>query len=462
MARTPFKIWGILFAGWSLFAAWQFYSWKTEQFLIRETVRQQAHSVMNALTGGILSHRRLGWFVQQQLNSILLGLAETPDVLAVEVATIDGGTLVAAGEMELLPAPRERSPGEYWDPIGFRLVEVLVIEPGMAGELPARGPGRGTGRGGGQGSGEVVTHPEDPSFDQLRSEGGELITTLVLDRQRTDALLVGAGWSHAIATLAGGLMLIGLGIVWQGNLRLIEERGRSERLELESQHYRDLSQAAAGLAHETRNPLGLVRGWAERITHADATPDERAEQGKMLIEECDRVTARINEFLSFARPTSMVLSGVDPIGLGKELQAILQPDLDAKEMTMTVRSDDSVGDLQADRELLRQALFNLLQNAIQASQPGASIDLCIGLDPQHCGRIDIQDRGPGVAEDQIDSLFSPYFTTRERGAGLGLAIVRRIAVAHHWTASYLPRPGGGSIFRLEGMTREIETDNSDR
>ncbi len=265
-----------------------------------------------------------------------------------------------------------------------------------------------------------------------------------------------------MATLAGGLMLIGLGIVWRSNLRLLAERGRAELLEIESLHYRDLSRSAAGLAHETRNPLGLVRGWAERMTSLDATPEERQAQGRMLIEECDRVTARINEFLSFARPCELELTAVWPAELGAELKAILEPDLEAQQIKLTIDTESDVGSLRVDRELLRQALFNLIQNAIQSSAMGDTINLCIGHDESGRGRLDVMDRGPGVAVDQVDSLFSPYFTTRAAGTGLGLAIVRRIAVAHGWRASYLPREGGGSIFRLEGIICGREANHLSR
>ncbi len=121
MGKSRLTIWGILILAWMAFAAWQYYSWRTEQFLIRETVRQQADSVMQALTGGILSHRRLGRFVQQQLQGILVGLAEAGDVLAVEVATPDGRSLVAAGDSQLLPSTRKLEPGALLGAVRFSI-----------------------------------------------------------------------------------------------------------------------------------------------------------------------------------------------------------------------------------------------------------------------------------------------------------------------------------------------------
>ena len=98
--------------------------------------------------------------------------------------------------------------------------------------------------------------------------------------------------------------------------------------------------------------------------------------------------------------------------------------------------------IRADREMLRQALFNLLQNAVQSSPDGATVEiaLCRGQGGQ--SRIEVADAGPGVAVDAVDSLFTPYFTTRANGTGLGLAIVRRIAAAHGWRARRREWPGG--------------------
>jgi signal transduction histidine kinase len=455
MGRSPRTIWGVLVLAWLALAVWQFLSWRHEQFLIRETVHQQAHSVMNALTGGIRSHRRLGRFVQMQLSGILEGLAATPDVLAVEVLTGDGHRLVSAGDTTLLKGPSPMVPGGSWEPVGFRLVEQFEVEGSPVGESH----GHPAGPGGGFGFGRL--EQENELFDQLRSEGGVLLTVLLLDRSRADALFAGAIRSHGIAAIAGGLVLIGLGIAWRSNLRLVAERARSELLELETQHYRDLGQSAAGLAHETRNPLGLIRGWAERLATSVDDPQKQKDQARILIEECDRVTARINEFLAFTRPYQPETEAVSPSKLAEELRDILQPDLESKQITLNILGQDESVRVAADRELLRQALFNLLQNAIQSSPRSAEVEIRIGGDASGTCCIEVADRGPGVAAEQVESLFSPYFTTREAGTGLGLAIVRKIAFAHGWAACYNPRDGGGSIFSLEGLTDGSQTNHSD-
>ena len=350
--------------------------------------------------------------------------------------------------------------GGYWEPEGFRLVERFEVEPSPAGDSYGHAPGT---RGGfGLDRAESDSSASSELFDQLRREGGVLVSVLLLDRSRADALLTGAIWSHGIATLAGGLVLIGLGVAWRGNVRLVAERGRSELLELEARHYRDLSQSAAGLAHETRNPLGLIRGWAERLSGSVEDSEAHQRKSRVLVEECDRVTARINEFLAFTRPYQPKMTPVCPEHLAEELRMIMEPDVEAKQITMSVHARRETESVSADRELLRQALFNLLQNAVQSSPPSSEVEIRIGSDARGVAKIEVADRGPGVPAEQIESLFTPYFTTRPGGTGLGLAIVRKIAFAHGWTACYNSRAGGGSIFSLEGLTDAGRTNHPDR
>ena len=142
-------------------------------------------------------------------------------------------------------------------------------------------------------------------------------------------------------------------------------------------HLRELSQAAAGLAHETRNPLGLIRGWTQRLAQAAMPEAERQKHTSALIEECDRVTARINQFLAFARPRDPEIESIDIRNMVEEMAMIMQPDLESRQLQLVGHVAPSAGGLKADRELLRQLIFNLLQNAVQFAPAGSTIDLTV-------------------------------------------------------------------------------------
>ncbi len=449
MRWQKFGVYVVLLATWAAFAAWQYRGYLHERQLIRETLHQQAHSVMNALVGGIRSHRRLGRFFEAQLEGMLDELVKADDVLAVAVASDQGR--IAAGRMELVDLPSSAEPGDHWDPAGFRLVEAFHLAPtgtNADDEPPAGRAGRGRMGFGGPGRGFGWRQEGGPPGGPF-ARGGDIVAILVLDRTRADVLTRNAARSHAFVTAGGGLVLLLIALAWRASARLIASRGRTRVLETEARHLRELSQAAAGLAHETRNPLGLIRGWTQTLAEADA--QKREQHARAVVEECDRVTARINQFLAFARPSDPAVASVDLAELLNELSTLLQPDLTAKKVTLVTDVPESARHIQADRELLRQTLFNLLQNAIEFSPEGEVVGVSSVVAENGWRRVEVADRGPGVNPEHVDSLFTPYFTTRAGGTGLGLAIVRRIAAAHGWAVSYRERPGGGSIFVLEGI-----------
>ncbi len=241
---------------WFAFAVWQYRSYRLEQELIRETLRQQAHSVSSVLVGGIRSHRRLGRFFQMQLQGMLDEVVRASDILAAAVVVGDNRLSLAAGQTQRLPAAEELQPGESWQPEGFLLIERYFVLPSPGGP----GEGMGLGGPGGRGRGLLGEAAEDDW-----SEGAEITAALLLDRQRADSLLRSSARNYGVATVAGALVLLGLALAWRTTVGWIEERSHSQLLEHDAQHHRELSQAAAGLAHETRNPLGLVRGWTERL-----------------------------------------------------------------------------------------------------------------------------------------------------------------------------------------------------
>ncbi len=442
-------IFALLLAAWVAFALWQYYGYRQAEGLIEETVHQQAHSVMNALVGGIRSHRRVGRFFEAQLQGMLEGLAQAEDIRAVSVVGIVGGsgeTYLAAGEVDLIQGEGNVEPGDYWDETGFRLVESFVIlppDPESEHFFENRGGG---GRGFGRARQGAMLDNGAPF-----SEGGQFSATLLLDRSRHDLLVSRAARSHLLMTAAAGVVILCVALVWQASVRMVAAQGKARVLEVETRHLRELSQAAAGLAHETRNPLGLIRGWTQRLVQGRWDCDQARVHGQGMLEECDRVTARINQFLTFARPADPHLCQVDPAPICEELAVILQPDLETKELQLTCEVVDEVKHVEADRELLRQAIFNLIQNAIQFAPHGDTVTIVVRRATNGSYCIDVCDRGPGVAEEDVANLFTPYFTTRPDGTGLGLAIVRHIASAHGWDVTYRPRNGGGSVFSLEGI-----------
>jgi signal transduction histidine kinase len=439
-------VYAVLLSVWGAFSAWQYRSYVRERELIEETLHQQARSVMTALVGGIQSHRRLGRFLELQLRGMLEELGKSPDVIAVSIWAGSEKPILGAGQVERLDLHGGSEPSDRWTSAGFQLIEAFDLQPPEAGAELGGGHGGGGGRGYGL---RWRTEAEDE--DSRFAAGGRFLAALLLERTRADQMNRRSAWSHAFVTGAGGLVCFCLAWVWRASVRVLEAQGRTRLLEAEARHWRELSQAAAGLAHETRNPLGLIRGWTQRLLQDESPYPDRQRHARAVLEECDRVTARINQFLAFARPCEPALAAVHPQSLVDELAVILQPDLEARRLRLDVVVAPGLTQIQADRELLRQALFNLIQNAVAFAPDGDAVTISVVGESGGSCRLDVADRGPGVPPEAVGSLFAPYFTTRSTGTGLGLAIVRRIAAAHGWEAVYRPRPGGGAIFSLQGL-----------
>lgn len=432
----------LVLAAWAALGAWQYHEYEHECQAAQETLQRQAESVMSALVGGIRSHRRLGRFFQGQLRGSLNELVASEDILAVALTTEDGQPVLSAGERELLGTSSTVTSGSFWTPTGFRFVRDFRLAPDAgAGE---HSPGGGVGWG--RGMRWWAQGEEESPF----SKGGHFYAILLLDRTQVDLQCQRAFWLRLWTVIAGGLVFVFVGLAWLATVRLVEARGHARVLETEARHLRDLSQAAAGLAHETRNPLGLIRGWTQRLAQSNL-PAEQQEQAHAVIEECDRVAARINQFLAFAKPSEPKLQAVNVEQLVKELTVLLEPDVETKGLTLEVSLSKTASVVRADREMLRQALFNLVWNAIHFTPEKGKVEIAVRKGEDETVRMEVADRGPGVPRENAAQLFTPYFTTRSNGTGLGLAIVRRIATAHGWTTGYSPRPGGGSIFWLDRM-----------
>jgi len=429
----------VLLVTWALLGLWQYREYGGERHLAEEVLTHQGEAIGNALVGGIRSHRRLGRFFEEQIQAMLNEFAGSENVLAVSLRSQDGSVRLTAGDPSQLNTLDQAQPG--WLAQGFLCEQQFKI-PADTGGTPV---GRGGGFGPGWGRGRAAAQVEDAA---PLAAGGTLVIRLLLDRSHTDQQLRGSAWLRCLLVAASGLFLLAVALAWRASIRLLDARAHTELLEVEARRLRDLSQAAAGLAHETRNPLGLIRGWVQRLTEG-GLPASQLTQAQAVIEECDRVTARINQFIAFARSRPPQAASVEIRPLVEELGVLLEPDLEAKQLVLDPSQVPPGICVEADRELLRQALFNLLGNAVQFSPRQGTIEVAATRSQDSRLRIEVADRGPGVAADAVASLFTPYFTTRPNGTGLGLAIVQQIAAVHGWQAGYRARAGGGAVFWLD-------------
>jgi len=189
----------------------------------------------------------------------------------------------------------------------------------------------------------------------------------------------------------------------------------------------NLGEMSAGIAHELRNPLGVISGYTKiLLKRADAGSVPAVEAIAKEVEVMDRI---ISDFLSFARPTELVQSEVD---LGDLLSGCIQGIEDSsKGAVRFVRDHDALPVIHGDEVLLRQSVTNLMQNAVEAMPEGGEVR--IGVHVDDVLRLSVSDTGHGMAENIRNRIFLPFYTTKERGTGLGLSIVHKVVVSHGGT-----------------------------
>jgi PAS domain S-box-containing protein len=214
---------------------------------------------------------------------------------------------------------------------------------------------------------------------------------------------------------------------------LTQLKALESQIELRSR-LSSLGEISAGIAHELRNPMGVIAGYTKLLSKkVDNSLKLTVESIANEINVMNRI---ISDFLSFAKPAELNISDVD---LKRIIENCVITLAGGKSNIKTYLDVDGLPILKGDEILLRQAFTNLIQNAVEAMPTGG--ELAIRSSMGDILEVAISDTGPGITEDMADKIFLPFFTTKDRGMGLGLSIVQKIIVSH-----------GGSIF-VDGSDR---------
>ncbi len=256
-------------------------------------------------------------------------------------------------------------------------------------------------------------------------------------------------WLRGIICLLASISAVGSGYAWRNLVKSSDLQIRLVRASELNTHLKEMNLAAAGLAHETRNPLNIIRGRAQMISKENGTVPEVRDRALEIVDEADKVAAQLNEFINYSRPREVRRS---PLQLGaviNEVVRALSYDLEEKQVKLEVRCEPIR--VQADEHLLRQALFNLLLNSIQAVNGSGQIEVVAEKRNSSEVQVEVRDNGPGVPPERRSEIFKPYFTTHKTGTGLGLAVVQQIVLAHGWDIECLPNQPNGAIFRISHL-----------
>jgi PAS domain S-box-containing protein len=210
-----------------------------------------------------------------------------------------------------------------------------------------------------------------------------------------------------------------------------------------------LGELSAGIAHEFKNALATISGYAQMI-RAEELDGEASDYANKILEQTRNITHVVTEFLKYARPLDI---GNEPVPLEPLVERVVSEIAAAKPDTQ-VRAEGTFSSVPGDESLLRQALLNLVRNAAEActnAEAGGHVVLkgeIILADGAGSQRIVILDNGSGIEQEALGKLFRPFYTTKSDGTGLGLAVVQKIIVQHGGQVEARNRPEGGAAFTI--------------
>lgn len=205
-----------------------------------------------------------------------------------------------------------------------------------------------------------------------------------------------------------------------------------------------VGELAAGLAHEIRNPIAAIRGAMEEIRSSSVSPEQQHRLINIAVRESDHLNHIISQFLDFAREPHVERTPFPVCEVVREVCELLHRECQNRQnIEITVLPCPHDCAVSGDRSQLKQVFYNIGKNAIEAMEQGGRLTVAISRDPVSVS-IRFDDEGPGIPPDQVTRIFEPFYTTKQFGVGMGLAVSMRIVTAHDGAIYVASRPTGGA------------------
>jgi signal transduction histidine kinase len=470
-------VYGMLAAIWGGLLGWQFAEHLRVSKRLHDNLIQKALAKSSTCAKLMRSRRFSGGVInRERLEGALNALVDTNELRAVELLNNAGQVVATAGVPIDLPRSTEFEGGVYWGngtvifkypiDLGTNMVPDLVIPTEEFRSMYSNSMAAASNITAAPSLNSTNPPPRRFDFRQrpywmteeeykghIEKESVQFFVVdmsaqQVLAEERSDI------WVRVIIGLLGTVAVTGFAVAWRSMIQTSELQLRLVRASEQNLHLKELSLAAAGLAHETRNPLNIIRGLAQLVAKQENVPPEVAAKSREIINETDRVTAQLNEFINYSRPREVRRAATDLSAVANEVARTLKYDLEEKKIQLEVLVEAVV--IEADEQLLRQALFNLVLNAIQAVPPQGVIRIRASRRSNEEAFIEISDNGPGVPAENRSEIFKPYFTTHTEGTGLGLSVVQQIILAHGWEIQCLANEPAGALFRVSHVKLKVK------
>ncbi len=229
----------------------------------------------------------------------------------------------------------------------------------------------------------------------------------------------------------------------RANRELKESRDRLVKTERLSA----IGEVAASVAHEIRNPLAAIGGFARSVFQTLPEDDRNKSKVKVIVEETDRLELILSGLLEFSRPAVPRFTDVDINSLVLQTIHFMDAEIDEDLIRVTYDLDPELPRVWADGQQMRQVLLNVLRNAVQAMPGGGTLTIVSRADDKEVW-VSIQDSGPGIPADEVNRIFDAFYTTKPTGSGLGLAISAQIVRNHNGRIIIQPTGGKGAKFLI--------------
>lgn len=209
----------------------------------------------------------------------------------------------------------------------------------------------------------------------------------------------------------------------------------------------DMEFSAAGLAHETKNPLSIIRGLAQQIHESSSGENHKIAED--IMESVDQATSKLGDFMAYAKARKPKIEKIEVSSLLSKITRILQ----THSSTVVFEEDYRVSYIYADKGMLKQIMTNLLLNSLEASREGGKVKISLLPGAKHACLM-IEDEGEGIDPQLLEKIFKPYVTGKPNGHGLGLAIVKRMIDLHDWKISVTSMVDKGTTVVIDHIKME--------
>jgi two-component system sensor histidine kinase HydH len=302
---------------------------------------------------------------------------------------------------------------------------------------------------------EILPRPLKNLLEELPEQGGLL--------ERDIKLTSPDGKDQIWEIIAAGLMDEGIPA---GKILLVHDATAIRELEKEvtkSRHLTSIGSLAAGVAHEIRNPLSSIKGFAVYLKEKLSGNTEDKKTAEIMIQEVERLNRVISQLIEFARPLELKKERTHFSDLVKHTLKLIDAEAQKNKITIDMEIDEDASLIEVDSDKIKQVLLNIFLNALAAMKKGGKLVIMF-LPGKSYFTVIISDTGVGIEKTDLPRIYDPYFTSKPAGTGLGLAVVQKIMEAHGGHIKVESMAGQGTkvflLFPLSDISKKRNTDEN--